>query len=282
MSLQQFDTVSSLRDCVRSWRRQGARIGFVPTMGNLHAGHLSLVECARQDCDKVVASVFVNPSQFNQADDFERYPRTLDADRNMLDAAQADALFAPHTREVYPQGHENMAIVEVPKISEPLCGRFRPGHFRGVATVVTKLFNMVQPDVAFFGEKDFQQLLVIRKLTADLCFPIEIVGVATMREASGLAMSSRNRYLNNEERQQASEIYAVLSQIKHAVDKGSQDFSGLCEQGGIRLEKAGFKVEYLGVYDAQTLADADAQSSSKVIAVAAWLGTARLIDNIRI
>ncbi len=212
-----LDQIEPLRAQIAAWRSQGERTAFVPTMGNLHAGHLDLVRRARQLAPRVIVSIFVNPLQFGPTEDLAAYPRTLAADTRLLAQAQADLLFAPSVGEIYPQGQQGQCRVEVPGISEMLCGASRPGHFVGVATVVCKLFNMVQPDVAVFGEKDFQQLLVIRRMVADLCMPVEIVGAPTVREADGLAMSSRNGYLTTQERARAPQLFATLQASAKAL-----------------------------------------------------------------
>jgi pantoate--beta-alanine ligase len=283
-----LNTVVDLRKTVAQWRAAGERVALAPTMGNLHAGHLQLVEQAHSHADRVVVSIFVNPMQFGDASgnggDFSQYPRTFTEDCEKLAALEkgVDAVFVPAVDEVYPNGHEHETRVEVPEISDILCGEFRPGHFVGVATVVAKLFNMVQPDVALFGEKDFQQLLVIRRFTKELCFPIEIIGVPTVREASGLAMSSRNQYLFDGERETASILFQVLSSTKKKIEQGLRDFPGMEKEAMKRLEEAGFRPEYFSVRNAVDLMPAKPDDQQVVILVAAWLGSARLIDNIKI
>lgn len=278
----ELTTVAELRDVIAQWRQQGLRIALVPTMGNLHAGHLQLVDKAKSSADKVVVSIFVNPMQFSDAQggDFERYPRTLEADAEKLQQQQADLLFFPAVEEVYPCGYEQATRVQVPSLSEILCGEYRPGHFEGVATVVAKLFNMVQPDCAVFGEKDYQQLLVIRRMVADLCFPIEIIGAPTVREADGLAMSSRNQYLNTEQRQQAVAIHQTLQWAKAQIAEGAGDFRRLESEASQRLTDKGFKVEYCAIRDAANLSPATSQTAAARILVAAWMGDTRLIDNL--
>jgi pantoate--beta-alanine ligase len=275
-------TVADLRAVFEEWRGQGLRIAFVPTMGNLHAGHLQLVETARAHGDKVVVSIFVNPMQFSDAQggDFERYPRTLDADLEKLQALDVDVAFFPAVEEVYPHGYVQTTQVRVPGISDILCGEYRPGHFEGVATVVAKLFNMVQPHCAVFGEKDFQQLLVIRHMAADLCFPVEIIGAPTVREDDGLAMSSRNQYLTKQQRALASELYQSLQEAGAKIQNGMRDFQALEAEAMRTLEKKGFKVEYFSVRDPQTLQPATEQTSNPILLAAAWLGETRLIDNL--
>jgi len=271
-------TVAELRALIADWRSEGRRIGFVPTMGNLHAGHAQLVRRAREHAERVVASVFVNPLQFAPDEDFEHYPRTLPADAATLAAHGADLLFAPGVAEMYPGDRAHHAAVTVPGLSDVLCGAFRPGHFAGVATVVAKLFGQVQPDLAVFGEKDFQQLLVIRRMVRDLALPIEVIGEPTVREADGLALSSRNQYLTVEQRQVAATLFATLSWAGEQLQAGRE----LMEVEGsavARLEDAGFKPDYCQVRDAETLGQPAPGRARRVLA-AAWLGKARLIDNL--
>ena len=272
---------SELRALVAAWRRNGERIAFVPTMGNLHAGHGSLVGRASQLADRVIVSIFVNPLQFGPNEDFAAYPRTPQEDRRVLESLEVDLLFAPEVADIYPRGQESTARVHLPVIEDILCGAFRPGHFMGVATVVTKLLNIVQPDVAVFGEKDYQQLLIIRRATLDLCMPVEIVGVPTTREPDGLAMSSRNRYLSAEERAVAPAIYAELERARVALESGSNDFAGIARQGAEALRRAGFRPDYFEIRDAATLEEAGEQSGELVVLTAARIGRARLIDNVR-
>lgn len=272
-------TVASLRDEVRALRARRARVAFVPTMGNLHEGHLSLVAEARRRADAVVASLYVNPLQFGPNEDYATYPRTPDADRAALAGAGADLLFMPGDDVMYPRGPEIMTKVEVPVVSEILCGWFRPGHFRGVATVVNRLLNLVQPDIALFGKKDYQQLLVIRLMVADLGLPIEIAGVDTVREADGLAMSSRNRYLTAGERAAAPRLYAALTALRDRVASGAA--AAPAEAEAIEaLAAAGFRVEYVSVRRQRDLAPPERGDTALVALAAAWLGRTRLIDNI--
>lgn len=271
-------TIDEVRQQVRGWRQAGLTVGFVPTMGNLHAGHISLISEARRHADRVVASIFVNPTQFGPSEDFDSYPRTLTADSEQLSAAHCDLLFAPSVDEMYPE--KNRTWVDVDDLGDHLCGASRPGHFRGVSTVVSKLFNIVLPDVACFGEKDFQQLAIIRRMARDLFFPVTIIGVATAREANGLAMSSRNGYLSDAQKQQASAIFATLSALKRTIAEGERDYPVLVQQGIERLTQAGFSVDYLMISNADTLAPATSPDRHLVIAVAAKLGTTRLIDNV--
>jgi len=276
-----FRSADELRDRMRRWRMAGERIGFVPTMGNLHDGHISLLDVARRHADRVVVSVFVNPLQFGPKEDFEAYPRTEEADRDMLVEADADALFLPTTEEMYPDGLDSITCVEVPELSDMLCGAVRPGHFRGVTTVVSKLFNLVQPDVAVFGEKDWQQFVILSRMARDLCFPIEVYGAPTMREADGLAMSSRNRYLEPRERAIAPALYQMLRQAAEGLHAGVTDFDALAGSGRAALEAAGFRPDYFEIREAHRLGPPD-PDNDRVILTAAWLGQARLIDNLRV
>lgn len=272
-------TVAELRAQVSEWRRAGQRIAFAPTMGNLHAGHLKLIAGGHKLADRVVSSVFVNPLQFGPTEDFGRYPRTLPDDQQRLQSVNCDLLFAPTVEEMYPNGREHLCQVSLPHYSTILEGHFRPGHFDGVTTVVSILFNQVQPDVALFGEKDYQQLLVIRRMVSDLHLPIEIVGVPTEREADGLAMSSRNQYLAADERQTAAQIHATLTEIADAIRAGRRDFGELCGLGLQRLLAAGFKPQYLEVRNPR-LDPPGAQDDAFVVLLAAFLGKTRLIDNL--
>jgi len=274
--------LAGLRRQLRQWRQAGEDIGLVPTMGNLHDGHLELVRQARERCDRLVVSVFVNPLQFAAGEDFESYPRTLGADQQALRGLGVDLLFAPGVEEVYPRGEADHTRVEVPGISAILCGASRPGHFIGVATVVCKLLNMVQPDLAVFGEKDFQQLLVIRRMVEDLAMPVRILGVATVREADGLAMSSRNGYLSSAERRIAPRLYASLRQAAGTLRGGAQDYPEVERQGLEALRQAGFIPDYFVVRRSRDLAQPQAGERELVVLTAATLGRARLIDNLRV
>lgn len=273
-------TVRELRAAVARARAEGKRIGFVPTMGNLHEGHIALVEKAGQRADFVVASIFVNPLQFGPKEDLASYPRTLAADQEKLVAAGCQLLFAPDVEEMYPNGMAGQTLVSVPGVSEGLCGGSRPGHFDGVSTVVTKLFNMVQPDLAVFGEKDFQQLAVIRTLVRDLDLPVQIIGEPTARAEDGLALSSRNGYLDTEQRAIAPVLYRTLSQLATAIRAGERDYVHLAENGKASLEAAGLRPDYLEVRNSQNLCPADADTRQLVILAAAFLGKTRLIDNL--
>ncbi|HEX7116884.1 MAG TPA: pantoate--beta-alanine ligase [Steroidobacter sp.] len=270
-----------VQDRVSSWRRRGERIAFVPTMGNLHAGHSSLIGKAAELADRVIVSIFVNPLQFGPNEDFAAYPRTPDEDRRLLESMQVDLLFMPEVADIYPRGQESTARVHVPGLEDILCGAFRPGHFMGVATVVTKLLNLVQPDVAVFGEKDYQQLMIIRRAVIDLCMPVEIIGVPTTREPDGLAMSSRNRYLTAEERRIAPKIFEELDRARTAIESGRTDYEALEQAGYQALQQAGFRPDYFSIRDAATLEPPSAQSRELVVLTAARIGRARLIDNVR-
>ena len=273
-------TLRELRAAVAQARAEGKQIGFVPTMGNLHAGHVSLVEIAGQRADFVVASIFVNPLQFGAGEDLDKYPRTLAADQEKLLAAGCHLLFHPDVAEIYPHGMGDQTRVSVPGVSKGLCGASRPGHFEGVATVVTKLFNMVQPDLAVFGEKDYQQLAVIRALVQDLNMPIQIIGEPTVRAEDGLALSSRNGYLSAEQRAAAPALYRTLQQLASAIRDGNRDFAQLIEAGQASLVSAGFRPDYLEIREASSLRPAEANDTQLVILGAAFMGTTRLIDNL--
>ncbi len=278
--MQQLTKIKALRSCVRDWHQQGQSVALVPTMGNLHIGHLQLVKQAKTVADRVVVSIFVNPTQFVAGEDFDTYPRTIENDIAHLEGIEPDLIFIPEVDEVYPAGPEHETQVVVPELDIIFCGAYRPGHFTGVATVVSKLLNMVQPDIALFGNKDYQQLLVIKKLVTDLCIPVEIIGVETVREESGLALSSRNRYLNPQETAVAAELYRALSEFAEAVKAGSNDYQQLETKAVKHLENKGFKIEYLSIRNAQDLGEPT--GTKLVVLAAAWLGKARLIDNIQI
>lgn len=273
-------TVLELRAAVARARGEGKRIAFVPTMGNLHEGHVALVEKAGQRADFVVASIFVNPLQFGPNEDLAKYPRTLVADQDKLVAAGCHLLFHPDVEEMYPHGQDGQTRVSVPGVSAGLCGASRPGHFEGVATVVTKLFNMVQPDLAVFGEKDYQQLAVIRTLARDLNMPVQIIGEPTVRAADGLALSSRNGYLSAEQRAAAPALQRTLQQLAEALRNGSRDFAQLQKQGHDALDDAGLRPDYLEIREAISLRPAIAEDRQLVILGAAYLGSTRLIDNL--
>jgi len=273
-------TLRELRAAVAQARAEGKQIGFVPTMGNLHAGHVSLVQIAAQRADFVVASIFVNPLQFGAGEDLDKYPRTLAADQEKLLAAGCHLLFHPDVAEIYPHGMGDQARVSVPGVSEGLCGASRPGHFEGVATVVTKLFNMVQPDLAVFGEKDYQQLAVIRALVQDLNMPIQIIGAPTQRAEDGLALSSRNGYLSAGQRSAAPALYRGLQAIADELRRGARDYTRLIDAAQEQQRAAGFVPDYLEIRNAVTLRPAQIDDHYLVILTAAQLGGTRLIDNL--
>ena len=274
-------TVAQLRAALSRARQENKRIGLVPTMGNLHDGHLALVGMARQRTDYVVVSIFVNPLQFGPNEDLDSYPRTLAEDQSRLLDAGAHLVFAPSVNEMYPQGMQGHTLVSVPGVSEGLCGASRPGHFDGVSTVVTKLLNMVQPDIAVFGEKDFQQLAVIRKMAHDLCLPVQIMGAPIVRAADGLALSSRNGYLSEAERRTAPRLHQTLKYVEQQLLAGRRDFASLLDEATRQLVDAGFRLDYLELRDAASLQPASARTSDIAILAAAFLGTTRLIDNLR-
>jgi len=274
-----IETLPMLRREIRRWRQAGKRIALVPTMGNLHDGHLTLVDEARKRADIVVVSVFVNPMQFDRADDLARYPRTLQDDCEKLNRHSVDLVFAPAPQAIYPQGTDSQTFVDVPGLSALLEGASRPGHFRGVATIVSKLFNLVQPDVACFGEKDFQQLAIIRKLVADMGFDIEIVGVPTVRADDGLALSSRNGYLTADERKLAPGLSDVMRSMAERLSNGERYIDEIVEQAEAALQEKGFRPDGVAICDADTLQPLTVESQRAVILMAAWLGNARLIDN---
>jgi len=280
--MQTVTTIDELRAVINGWRRTGERIAFVPTMGNLHRGHTTLIDTAKQHADRVVASIFVNPLQFGRGEDFGSYPRTPDADSAALAAHGTDLLFMPSEQEIYPYGRDCVTVVDVPGISETLCGESRPGHFRGVATVVTKLFNIVQPDVALFGQKDFQQVAVLQRVVRDLNFPIEVIGVPTVRDSDGLALSSRNGYLTAEERQRAPLLYQTLRYVADRVKSGDSDFASIEIEAAQRLADGGFGPDYVAIRSSVDLAPPEAHERDLVVLAAARLGKARLIDNLLI
>ncbi|MCL9781056.1 pantoate--beta-alanine ligase [Vibrio sp. S4M6] len=275
-----FTDISSLREQIKQYKREGRTIGFVPTMGNLHDGHLTLVREARKHADIVVVSIFVNPMQFDRSEDLESYPRTLEEDSQKLVSEAVEVLFTPTPELMYPQGLETQTSVEVPGISHILEGASRPGHFKGVATVVTKLFNIVQPDVACFGEKDFQQLAVIKQMTKDLALDIDIIGVPTVREMDGLAMSSRNNLLTIDERQRAPVLARTMRWVSSSIRSGRDDYASIVEDASDQLRAAGLQPDEIYIRDAQTLQAITSDSEQAVILVSAFLGQARLIDNL--
>ncbi|HBK1156096.1 TPA: pantoate--beta-alanine ligase [Escherichia coli] len=274
-----IETLPLLCQQIRRLRMEGKRVALVPTMGNLHDGHMKLVDEAKARADVVVVSIFVNPMQFDRPEDLARYPRTLQEDCEKLNKRKVDLVFAPSVKEIYPNGTETHTYVDVPGLSTMLEGASRPGHFRGVSTIVSKLFNLVQPDIACFGEKDFQQLALIRKMVADMGFDIEIVGVPIMRAKDGLALSSRNGYLTAEQRKIAPGLYKVLSSIADKLQVGERDLDEIITIAGQELNEKGFRADDIQIRDADTLLEVSETSKRAVILVAAWLGDARLIDN---
>lgn len=285
MHMRKLTKIQPLRRYVKNWRQKGQTVALVPTMGNLHDGHCRLVEKAKQLADQVTVSIFVNPTQFGADEDFDIYPRTIKEDTKLLEHAGADLLFHPEANEMYQMGAStNINTLEtqiiVPRLNDIFCGKTRLNHFNGVAIIVTKLFNIVQPDVAVFGTKDYQQLLLIKKLVADLCLPIKIVSVETLRENTGLALSSRNRYLDKQQWALATELYKTLLSISKAIQNKHMDYRILEANGIAHLKKQGFKVEYLSIRNASDLQEPT--EKNLIVLAAAWLGKTRLIDNIQI
>jgi len=270
-----------IKQKISEWKKKDYKIALVPTMGNLHAGHLALVEKAKSLADKVIVSIFVNPMQFGENEDFDSYPRTLEEDGKKLQQLNVDLLFSPPIKTMYPRSANEATYVHVPGMSEILCGEFRPTHFRGVTTIVNKLFNVLEPDIAVFGEKDFQQVVVIKQMVFDLLMSVEIVSLPTIREDDGLAMSSRNQYLDVQQRKQAAALYTVLQELKTQC-QSSTDLRDLENNGKESLVSKGFEVEYLSFRNPVDLSEGDINDSSLVLLVAAWLGKTRLIDNVRI
>ena len=277
--MQTFADISALREQIKQYKRDGRKVAFVPTMGNLHEGHLTLVRKAREYADIVVVSIFVNPMQFERADDLNNYPRTLEDDLSKLNGEGVELVFTPTPETIYPEGLESQTSVDVPVLSTMLEGASRPGHFRGVSTIVTKLFNIVQPDVACFGEKDFQQLAIIRKMVEDLAMDIEIIGVPTVREMDGLAMSSRNGLLTLDERQRAPVLARTMRWISSAMRGGRDDYASVIEDASDQLRAAGLQPDEIFIRDARTLQTITAETTQAVILMSAFLGKARLIDN---
>ena len=275
------ETIESVRAIVRAARGKGERIGLVPTMGALHIGHISLIEAAVKQCEFVVVSIFVNPTQFGPGEDFEKYPRPLEADLDICKKAGVNLVFAPGPEQMYPG--ENFTWVNVEKLTEPLCGKSRPGHFRGVTTVCAKLFNIVRPDIAFFGQKDAQQAIVIRRMVADLNMPLEIVICPTIREPDGLAVSSRNQYLDRQQRQDATYVYKSIEKCREMVNAGKIETQEIIEEmKKVLQQKSSIEIEYISIVDSETLASIDRINGKVLAAVAVRLGPARLIDNILI
>ncbi|HEY3986153.1 pantoate--beta-alanine ligase [Cedecea sp.] len=277
-----IETLPLLRQQIRRWRQEGKRIALVPTMGNLHDGHMTLVEEAKAVADVVVVSIFVNPMQFDRPDDLARYPRTLQEDCEKLNRRKVDMVFAPAPVDVYPQGLDTQTFVDVPGLSTMLEGASRPGHFRGVSTIVSKLFNLVQPDVACFGQKDYQQLALIRKMVADMGYDIEIVGVPTVRAKDGLALSSRNGYLTADQRKIAPGLSKVMNGLADKLRNGERDVEEMLILAATELNEKGFRSDDLQIRDADTLLELSPESKRAVILMAAWLGQARLIDNVTV
>ncbi|MTC77132.1 pantoate--beta-alanine ligase [Providencia sp. wls1916] len=276
------ETSPILRREIRRWKQEGKRIAFVPTMGNLHDGHLTLIDQAKQQADIVIASIFVNPMQFDRQSDLANYPRTLQEDCEKLKRKSVDLVFAPSAAEFYPEGMDNQSYVEVPEISTMLEGASRPGHFRGVATVLTKLFNLVQPDIALFGEKDYQQLQLVRKLVTDLSFDIQVVGVPIVRAKNGLALSSRNNNLSADELKIAPQLFAIMQKAGEKLADSPAAATGLISEMEESLRQAGFTPDELFIRDADNLGELTVSSRHAVILMAAWLGQTRLIDNLQV
>ncbi|ADP09942.1 pantoate--beta-alanine ligase [Erwinia sp. Ejp617] len=274
-----IETLPMLRREVRRWRQDGKRIALVPTMGNLHDGHMTLVDEARERADIVIVSIFVNPMQFERAEDLAHYPRTLQEDCEQLNRRGVDLVFSPAPADIYPHGLDGQTFVDVPGLSTLLEGASRPGHFRGVSTLVSKLFNLVQPDLACFGEKDYQQLALIRKMVADMDYDIEIVGVPTVRAKDGLALSSRNGYLTADERKIAPGLSNVMQQIAERLGQGERHIEEMIANAESALAEKGLRADSLAIVDADTLLPLNVDSQRAVILMAAWLGKARLIDN---
>ena len=280
--METVTTISAVRERVHAWRRAAERVVFVPTMGNLHAGHVSLIEAARRHGERFVASIFVNPMQFGPNEDFAHYPRTPRDDERMLGDAGCDLMFMPEVGEIYPHGSERAARVEVPGLSRILEGEFRPGHMEGVSTVVAKLFHIVEPDVAVFGEKDYQQLTVIRRMVVELCMRVEIVGAPTLRDTDGLALSSRNQYLTPAERKVAPVIYATLEAAAGRLRAGDAQLASIERSGFQALEGSGLRPDYFSVRRADDLTAPGPETRELVVLAAARLGKARLIDNVQV
>ncbi len=277
--MQTIRKIPVLRETLRAWQHAGETVAIVPTLGNLHEGHISLLELARKYADRVVVSVFVNPIQFGPGEDYQSYPRTLDHDRRRLMRAGADLLFAPAVEVMYPRGEEATTVVSVPGLSGILCGEFRPGHFDGVTSVVSRLFNIVQPDFAVFGQKDYQQLTIIRRMQIELHFPVEIIVGPTLREADGLALSSRNQYLSAAERGIAPNLYRAVNACGERLRAGTRDYAALEAHGFATLVAAGFRPDYFAIRNADDLGPPQRIDRRLVVLVAAHLGRARLIDN---
>jgi len=278
--VEEVSTAEALREQLADWRHSGDHIALIPTMGSLHQGHLSLVEIAREHAERVVVSVFVNPKQFVDGEDFGEYPRTLERDKRRLKRVRADLLFVPEVETIYPFGIDGATLVTVPALTDELCGAFRPGHFDGVTTVVSRLFSLVQPDVAVFGQKDYQQQLVIQRMTQDLSWPIKIICGETQREDDGLAMSARNQFLTDDERAIAPKMYELLDEIGRGLETGQQNYAEIESNAFEKLGSLGFKPEYVSIRRAANLDAPDRDCDELVVLISAHLGKARLIDNV--
>ena len=280
--MYQASSVTELHQYVQHWKEHGQSIAFIPTMGNLHAGHMSLIEKGQSLCDRSLCSIFVNPMQFGANEDFNHYPRTLNSDLEQLEATGCDLVYLPTASELYPEGLDKITQVQVTDLTDDYEGAHRSGHFTGVATVVLKLFNIVKPDVSVFGKKDYQQYRVISKMVSDLNLDVQIIGQETTREASGLATSSRNQYLDTEQTDKAAMIYALLSDIARQISEGRRDYPGLQQRALQSLDQAGFKTDYFTICNAETLLPASSEDRDLVILVTAGLGATRLLDNIEV
>ena len=280
--MEQASSVTELRQYVRHWKDHGQSIAFIPTMGNLHAGHLSLIEKGQSLCDRSICSIFVNPMQFGPNEDWDHYPRTLERDTELLEGVGCDLVYLPTASELYPEGLDRISHVDVTDLTDRYEGAHRPGHFTGVATVVLKLFNIVNPDVSVFGKKDYQQYRVIMKMVEDFNIDVRIVGQETTRDESGLATSSRNQYLNTEQTDTAARIYQTLQQAAERIEAGERNFAEIENQAIATLNDAGFKTDYFAVCNAETLLPASEEDRDLVILVTAALGQTRLLDNIEI
>ena len=280
--MQILDQIASARQALAEERVKGRRIGFVPTMGNLHQGHIELVKTAKTNCDVVVVSIFVNPLQFGLNEDWDQYPRTFEADTAKLAAVDCDYLFYPGDAEMYPNGMARQTRVIVPTMTDVLCGASRPGHFEGVTTVVTKLFNIIEPDEAVFGIKDYQQLAIIRRMVEDLCIPVMITGGEIVREADGLAMSSRNAFITAEERPRVNQLNQSLNWVRGEIETGRRDLRGLEAEASRQIEQAGFRIDYFSVCNSKTLAPATFDDREITVLGAMFTQGARLIDNVSI
>ena len=278
--MQEVSTTEALREQLADWRQAGDHIAFVPTMGSLHEGHLSLVKIAREHAERVVVSVFVDPRQFADGEDFGEYPRTLERDRRRLKRVNADLLFVPEVETIYPFGIDGATSVTVPALTDELCGAFRPGHFDGITTVISRLFGLVQPDVAVFGQKDYQQQLVIQRMAQDLHWPIRIICGATQREEDGLAMSARNQLLTDEERAVAPKMHELLEEISRGLETGQRNYAEMETDAIANLKNLGFEPEYVSIRRAENLDAPDRDCDELVVLVSAYLGKARLIDNL--